>query len=713
MSKLLSLSPTDLVAVDGVSSHAGADVRVLLMDGVQIAGELCDFDESGRKLTVFDDGAREERELPFRQVRELSFSHDFRDALSLSASGKEASEAYHIRFVDGEMRHGLCREARVDAAGLHLLDQFENGGYFRVWVPLETVARYRIGEMQGHGREVSNDDVPFPVDASQLDRPIGDPEQLTKLLSAHSYFLSGRHPVRASNDDPRQNETPAELAVRLGVPYVDLKHFQVEDKVLKLLSESVVREQRVFPLMIFRDHLVVAMENPADAELTSLLHFVSGMSVEGCVAERADILHAIDTHYGAREDNDALHDLEIQAGQESGREMSLHEIERMGKEKPVVRMVNNILRDAIHRNASDIHIRPEEEDISLLFRQDGTLVPIRRFNKALLAAVVARIKIIGRMNIAERRLPQDGRARMVENDTVVDMRISVIPTVNGESVVIRLLNVQTGLRSVSEIGFNQHDAELFVDLLHKSYGMVLVTGPTGSGKSTTLYAALQEVRKQNVNIITVEDPVEYHVDGIEQIQVNTAPGFTFARALRNILRHDPDVIMVGEIRDQETAKIAVESALTGHLVLSTLHTNDAPTTVMRLIEMGVESFLVKSSLLGVLAQRLVRINCPHCAVEEPVDTTMRKFLGVAEDEVFYHGQGCETCNHTGFHGRMAVYELLVMSPEMREILRPDVSADEVRAQARADGMAALTENALKLAREHKISLAEVYRVRLE
>ncbi|WP_255416784.1 GspE/PulE family protein [Thiohalobacter thiocyanaticus] len=241
--------------------------------------------------------------------------------------------------------------------------------------------------------------------------------------------------------------------------------------------------------------------------------------------------------------------------------MSLHEIERMGKEKPVVRMVNHILTDAIHRNASDIHIRPDEDDVALLFRQDGSLVPIRRFNKALLAAVVARIKIIGRMNIAERRLPQDGRARMLEGDSIVDMRISVIPTVNGESVVIRLLNVQTGLRSISDIGFNSQDAERFVDLLHKSYGMLLVTGPTGSGKSTTLYAALQEVRKQNVNIITVEDPVEYHIDGIEQIQVNTAPGFTFARALRNILRHDPDVIMVGEIRDQETARIAVESAL--------------------------------------------------------------------------------------------------------------------------------------------------------
>jgi type IV pilus assembly protein PilB len=280
-------------------------------------------------------------------------------------------------------------------------------------------------------------------------------------------------------------------------------------------------------------------------------------------------------------------------------------------------------------------------------------------------------------------------------------------------VVIRLLNASAGLRTIDELGFNPHDAEVFTDLLHKSYGMLLVTGPTGSGKSTTLYAALQEVKKQNVNIITIEDPVEYHVEDVQQIQVNTAPGFTFARALRNILRHDPDVVMVGEIRDQETAKIAVESALTGHLVLSTLHTNDAPTTVTRLIEMGVESFLVKSSLLGVLAQRLVRLNCPHCKAPEPVDKLMRKALGVAAGEKFSHSTGCPECNQTGFHGRKAVYELLLLTPALRALLTPTVAADAIREQAVRDGMVPLTTNAIELARSGAISLAEAYRVRLE
>ncbi|HSH83865.1 MAG TPA: GspE/PulE family protein [Guyparkeria sp.] len=710
MSKLLSLSPAELTAV-GASGHAGAEVMLERFDAVPLDGELCEFDENGLRLVIHDHRSGERSEVPFEQVRVLTFAQDFHTAPG-AVAGTDQARTYHVEFRDGGLRHGLCREVRLDAHGLHLLECGEDGSLHRLWLPLAAIERYRIGGMEGRGQPAAGDahSTTAPV---RLDRPVRDPDQLSRLLSAHSYFLTGARQRRGPNDAPRADESPPELAVRLGVPFVDLKRFRTDESVLRLLSETVVREHCVFPLMVFRDHLVVAMENPADIELIKLLHFVSGMSVEGCVAERDAIQHAVDTWYGVHEDNAALHDLEVQGSQDGGSEMSLHEIERMGKEKPVVRMVNHILADAIHRNASDIHIRPDEDEVALLFRQDGSLVPIRRFNKALLAAVVARIKIIGRMNIAERRLPQDGRARMIEGKAVVDMRISIIPTVNGESVVIRLLNVQTGLRSISEIGFNSRDAERFVDLLHKSYGMLLVTGPTGSGKSTTLYAALQEVRKQNVNIITVEDPVEYHIDGIEQIQVNTAPGFTFARALRNILRHDPDVIMVGEIRDQETAKIAVESALTGHLVLSTLHTNDAPTTVMRLIEMGVESFLVKSSLLGVLAQRLVRINCPRCIEEEPVDATMRRFLGVGEDEVFHHGAGCEACNHTGFHGRMAVYELLVMTPELRQILRPDVSADEVRERARVGGMAALTENALKLAREGRISLSEVYRVRLE
>lgn len=288
-----------------------------------------------------------------------------------------------------------------------------------------------------------------------------------------------------------------------------------------------------------------------------------------------------------------------------------------------------------------------------------------------------------------------------------------MPTVEGESVVIRLLNAQVGLKAVSELGFSNHDQRLFLDLLNRSNGIFLVTGPTGSGKSTTLYAALAEVQKQNVNILTVEDPVEYHMDGIQQIQINHATGYSFARALRNILRHDPDVILVGEIRDEETGKIAVESALTGHLVLSTLHTNDAAGAVTRLLEMGIEPYLLTGCLLGVLAQRLVKRNCQHCLEEEPVDGPIRHALNVSDKEIFYHSRGCEHCNQTGVAGRLAVYELLEVSDSLRKLIHIDITSGEIHQHAIQQGMVSLTDNALARARAREISLAEVYRVRLD
>jgi type IV pilus assembly protein PilB len=564
--------------------------------------------------------------------------------------------------------------------------------------------------------DIRRQDSPPRTNTAELPRPaqpIEHADDLALTLTSHRSLHGQPAAQRIAGQQRRPLESPEELARRLGLPFVKLKHFEVDPQALASIPEAIAREHLVLPLFLLDEHLVVALENPANSEINSLLQFVSGRSIDLCAATHDDLVSAIQHHYGAHENDSTLHELEITAQRETEAQITTQEAERLGQEKPIVRLVNNILSDAIARRVSDIHIRPNESQVELLFRQDGTLVKLRNFSKALLPAVVARIKILGRMNIAERRLPQDGRARMTEGSSVVDMRISVIPTVKGESVVIRLLNVDAGMRAISEIGFTAQDAELFTDLLHKSYGMLLVTGPTGCGKSTTLYAALQEIRSQNVNIITVEDPVEYRMEGVQQIQVNTAPGFNFARALRNILRHDPDVIMVGEIRDQETAKIAVESALTGHLVLSTLHTNDAPTAVTRLIEMGVESFLVKSSLLGVLAQRLVRLNCPHCIQKEPVDETVRKFLGVPITEYFYHGAGCDACNQTGFKGRMAVYELLIITPQLRDLLHRDTPVDAIRRQAIADGMRPLTEGALQVARERRISLAEVYRVRLQ
>ena len=316
------------------------------------------------------------------------------------------------------------------------------------------------------------------------------------------------------------------------------------------------------------------------------------------------------------------------------------------------------------------------------------------------------------MDISEHRLPQDGRSRVRYMGKEIDLRLSVIPSIYGESVVIRLLDTEFALNNLEELGFRDQDATTLRHLLSQTNGVFLVTGPTGSGKSTTLYTALDHIKKTKVNIITVEDPVEYHMDKITQIQINEHTGYTFAKALRHILRHDPDVIMVGEIRDQETAKMAIESALTGHLVLSTLHTNSAASTVTRLLEIGVEPYLVTSTLLGVLAQRLVRRNCPHCLEEESIDASVRELLGASENGIFYQGKGCDRCHQTGIHGRRAVYELLSVSQDMKALLKPGVSNLLLQQQAIKDGMTPLTEQALMLAKEKIISLSEVYRVRL-
>jgi len=503
------------------------------------------------------------------------------------------------------------------------------------------------------------------------------------------------------------------LAYHHNLPFVNLREFDIDVRALPLLPRDIAARYQVIPLMVYRNRLVLAVEDPSNTEALDAVRFITGLTLELALATRGDIDWTINRYYEVEEERSAVAELGIVSPAMSSLAQDVREVERLGREKPVVRLVNNFLVEAIRLFASDVHLRPHDDFVDLLYRIDGTLIKIRSFSKALLPAVVSRIKIVGRMDIAERRLPQDGRATITDRDSTVDLRISVIPTVVGESVVIRLLNTQAGLKSLSQIGFAQRDHDAFRDMLAKSYGLVLVTGPTGSGKSTTLYAALQAVRERNLNIITVEEPVEYHIDGIEQIEVNTAFGYTFARALRHILRHDPDVIMVGEIRDHETGKIAVESALTGHLVLSTLHTNNAASAINRLAEMGVENYLIASTVTGVLAQRLVRCNCPSCAQEETVDPLVRGVLGVNDDEVFFKGAGCDLCNHTGYRGRMAVYELISVTPEVRDLIARGGSVAELHQLAVDQGMTPLTRHALAVARQRRTSLEEAYRVRLD
>ena len=462
-----------------------------------------------------------------------------------------------------------------------------------------------------------------------------------------------------------QDEVTFALAKKLGIPRVHLRGFDLPGQMLSRVPADLAIQYNVVPLAEINGKLVVAMENPLDQTVISVLRFNTNAYIEAVMADGSDIRILLQKFYSKLEESEALEDLQVDAVGSSPIESaeSLYLMEQEAHRKPIVRLVNAILVQAVTKGASDINIRPEKDRVNVYYRIDGVLQYARTMSRTLLPAIVSRIKITGQMDISERRLPQDGHARMAWGVKTIDLRISVVPTVKGESVVIRILDKDAGLRPLDGLGLQQKEYQLLKRLIARPFGLFLVTGPTGSGKSTTLYAILDEVKKRNVHLLTVEDPVEYDMDGVEQVQISLVKGYTFAQALRQFLRHDPDVIMVGEIRDSETAHIANKAALTGHLVFSTLHTNDAVSTVTRLTDMGVEPYLLSSTLLGVMAQRLVRLNCPHCLVEEKVDDLARRSLNLAPNEKFYRGKGCEACNQMGYRGRVTVCELLAVTPE--------------------------------------------------
>ncbi len=562
----------------------------------------------------------------------------------------------------------------------------------------------------------------MPLDEVQVDRRLvvlrSQDDVRRWLKQGHGHTLEPAGEVERSSsaealalrrDDP-ELATIIERAANLGLPIFEADEVEIDPAARDLLPAPVLRRLGVLPVVASGQLLAVLM---SDVEAGHTVEFIVRHRVVPILARPNLINRGLSTQYDRTEDEAMIRRLGLDVRGGVGSEVQQLEAERLSTEQPVVKIIADIIDRAIQRRASDIHIRPGQDTFELLYRIDGDLVPIRRFLPALLPAFVSRIKVIGGMNLAEHRVPQDGRASATSGDMTVDLRISIIPTIHGEAVVIRILNAAFGLRSVAEIGFGPRDEQLFRDILARSQGMLLVTGPTGSGKSTTLYAAVLECRKQNVNIITVEDPVEAKIDGILQVQINRAAGLSFARTLRNILRHDPDVVMVGEIRDQETAEIAVESALTGHLVFSTLHTNNAATTITRLLDLGVMPYLLKSTLLGVLAQRLARRNCKHCKVPEPVDPHVREVLGIGPEETFWVGQGCPKCDGRGVRGRIGIYELLEVTPEISALIVPGADANAIHELAQKQGMTSITRAAVELARAGVISLQEAFSVRVD
>ncbi|MBE3592505.1 MAG: type II secretion system ATPase GspE [Thermoanaerobacter sp.] len=504
------------------------------------------------------------------------------------------------------------------------------------------------------------------------------------------------------------------LEFQLGIPHVDLQKYYIDPDVAKLIPEAVAKRHTIIPIKKDKDGILVAMADPLNIFALDDVRIITKQNVKPLIASEGSILKAIDRIYGREQAEKAVQDFKKEFQSESQEELPDEILEEV-QNAPAVRFVNSIIEQAIKNRASDIHIEPTEKDLRIRFRIDGQLTEAMRTIKSTHAPVVTRIKIMANMNIAERRLPQDGRFDFTTGGKNIDIRVSSLPTVFGEKLVLRLLDKENFIMTKEQLGFEEEDLVFFDKLIKRPNGIVLLTGPTGSGKTTTLYAMLRELNKPNVNIITVEDPVEYSLEGINQVQVNEKAGLTFATALRSILRQDPDIIMIGEIRDTETAEIAIRSAITGHLVLSTLHTNDAAGAVTRLVDMGIEPYLVSSSVIGVIAQRLARKICDNCRISYKASKGEKELLGISENEdiTLYKGRGCPVCNKTGYRGRIPIYEIMTVTSDIRELINTKVSSDVIGAQAVKNGMKTLRESAKRLVLQGKTTIDEMIRLTYE
>ncbi|MGM0577272.1 MAG: type IV-A pilus assembly ATPase PilB [Myxococcota bacterium] len=509
------------------------------------------------------------------------------------------------------------------------------------------------------------------------------------------------------------------LSKQYGVPSINLEEVEVEDDVIELVPKEVAERHNVIPIERQGSTLVVAMTDPSNIYAMDDIKFLTGFNVEVVVTSEQSIKSALERYYEGAADLGGLFGGDIDEGDidffTADGDVDLESLEEEAGEAPVIRLVNLMLVDAIKRGASDIHVEPYEKQFRIRYRIDGVLYEIMNPPLRLKNAITSRLKIMSELDIAERRLPQDGRIKLVlGNDREVDFRVSVLPTLFGEKVVLRILDKSTLQLDMTRLGFEQPQLDVFQDNIHQPFGMVLVTGPTGSGKTTTLYSSLQELNQISENISTAEDPVEFNLPGINQVQMKDDIGLNFSASLRAFLRQDPDIIMVGEIRDFETAEIAIKAALTGHLVLSTLHTNDAPSTINRLLNMGVEPFLVTSSLNAIVAQRLARRICTDCAEPIEIDRSVLEDLGLSEDEIEaahpMKGKGCRRCSDTGYKGRVALYEVMDVDDEIKECVLQGYSAMELKREAMRLGMQTLRQSGINKLMDGTTTVEEVLRV---
>jgi type II secretion system protein E len=513
----------------------------------------------------------------------------------------------------------------------------------------------------------------------------------------------------------KEDDVLIALAEEFGMELVDLTQITVEPATLQAMPLKLVHRRSLMPLSRNNGTLVVATGDPYDVYALDELQMLTGLQIQPVLASPREIARLIKTHFGVGGETVSamMQDRSDEVELLDGLDADDSEAAKMAQEASVVKLVNEILVEAANERASDIHVEPEEGSLRVRYRIDGILqtqslhAEINRFQ----AAILSRIKIMARLNIAEKRMPQDGRIKMRVQNREVDVRVSIIPMIHGEGVVMRLLDKGRMVFNLANVGMAEDTYTLFRKLIDMPHGIVLVTGPTGSGKSTTLYSALNEIKDETRKIITVEDPVEYQQPGISQIQVHSKIGLTFAASLRSILRHDPDVILIGEMRDLETAESAIQASLTGHMVFSTLHTNDAPSAFTRLIDMGIEPFLVSSTVVGVMAQRLVRTICPECKEEYEPHEVPSDFPRNGDGPIrLWRGVGCRSCRQTGYRGRVGIYELMVTGDSIREMCVERVNASQIRKQALKEGMITLRQDGWRKVLQGKTTLDEVARV---
>jgi general secretion pathway protein E len=556
-----------------------------------------------------------------------------------------------------------------------------------------------------------------------VERGLVDEEELRTALNLQTDSREKLGKLLVDLGYVSERDCLATVSEHLGIPAMSAADYPPVPVLDSILSFRFMKQCKFVPVALENNVLTLAMTDPLDYPTLDSVGQATGYQVKAVLGAESEIMDVLEKFYGSAsstlgriiegidEDNiDSLSD-EIE---------DIEQLKDLASEAPVIRLVNLLISKAIENRASDIHIEPFEKDLKVRYRIDGILHDVEAPPKKLKAALISRVKIMSKLNIAERRLPQDGRIKLKVLGRDIDLRVSTLPTLYGESVVMRILDKSnTSLYDIRRLGFPEDSLREFESLIHRPHGIFLVTGPTGSGKTTTLYSALSAINLPDKKIITIEDPIEYQIDGVNQIHVNSQIGLTFAAGLRHIVRQDPDVIMVGEIRDLETAEIAIRAALTGHLVFSTLHTNDAPSAIARLIDMGAEDYLIASSLLGVLAQRLVRVICPSCKTEIHPVPEMLDEIGFrrgdrrGESDRFFEGSGCENCSNTGFIGRVGIYELMPMGDDIRKLTLGKADSNQIRKKALEHGMRSLRDDGWLKVRQGTSSIAEVLRVTQE